>query len=109
MKKNLKELLFVGFTAGVFSTCMTWALRENAWLVLPVFVVSLMAIGWFWASKFKRDWKKAALENTVNVTREDMLALLKCRSKDEFIVVCSILCLDPALLMKSFPFLRWDD
>lgn len=107
--KGLKKLLLVGLTAGVFSSSVTWALRENAWLVMPVFLVSMTVIGWVWSAKFKRDWKKAALENTVNVTLEDMRALVKCKSREEFIVVCSIFCLDPALLMKSYPFLRWED
>ena len=107
--KGLKNLLLVGLTAGVFSTCVTWALRQNAWLVLPAFLVCVMVVGWFWASKYKRKWKDAALENTVNVTLEDMRALVKCKSREEFIVVCSIFCLDPYLLMKSYPFLKWDD
>lgn len=106
---GLKKLLLVGLTAGVFSSSVTWALRENTWLVLPVFLVCVMTIGWFWAATYKRKWKDAALENTVNVTLEDMRALVKCKSREEFIVVCSIFCLDPYLLMKSYPFLKWDD
>lgn len=107
--KGIPKLLLIGLTAGVFSSSVTWALRENAWLVLPVFLVSTMVVGWFWAARFKRKWKDAALENTVNVTLEDMRALVKCKSREEFIVVCSIFCLDPYLLMKSYPFFRWDN
>ena len=107
--KGITRLLPLGLTAGVFSSSVTWALRENAWLVLPVFLVSAMVVGWVFAAKYKRDWKKAALENTVNVTLEDMRALVKCKSREEFVVVCSIFCLDPYLLMRNYPFLRWDD
>lgn len=105
--KGLKNLLLVGLTAGVFSSCVTWALRENAWLVLPVFLVCVITIGWFCAAKFKREWKKAALENTVNVTREQMNRLTKCESQEEFALVCSILHLDYELLLKNYPFLKW--
>ena len=55
--KGAKNLLLVGLTAGVFSSSVTWALRENAWLVLPVFLICAMVVGWFWASKYKRKWK----------------------------------------------------
>lgn len=106
---GFKKLLLVGLTAGVFSSSVTWALRENAWLVLPVFLVTTMAVGWFWAAKYKRKWKDAALENTVNVTREAMFALLKCQSREEFIVLCAVFCLDPKLLMKNYPFFKWED
>lgn len=109
MKGKLKNQLFIGITAGVFSTCVTWALKENAWLVLPVFIVCVMTIGWVWTAKFKRDWKKATLENTVNVTREQMHVLTNAKSHEEFILICALTDLDPALLMKSFPFLKWDD
>lgn len=107
--KGFKQLLPVGLMAGVFSTCATWALKENAWLVLPVFIVCVITIGWTWASKFRRKWRDAALENTINVTRQQMNRLTKCESQEEFALVCSILHLDYELLLKSFPFLTWDD
>lgn len=106
---GFKRQLAIGLTAGVFSTAVSWALKENAWLVLPVFIVCVMMIGWVWASKFKRKWRDAALENTVNVTREQMHRLTECGSQEEFALVCSILHLDYMLLLKNYPFLRWDD
>lgn len=109
MKSKLKDQLFIGITAGVFSTFVSWALKTSAWLVLPAFLVSMAAIGWVWTSKFKRDWKKATLENTVNVTREQMHVLTNAKSHEEFILICALTDLDPALLMKNYPFLRWDN
>lgn len=110
MKKiKIKEQLAIGLTAGVFSTVVSWALKTNAWLVLPAFLVSMIAIGWVWTAKFKRDWKKATLENTVNVTREQMHVLTNAKSREEFMLICALTDLDPKLLMKSFPFLRWDN
>jgi hypothetical protein len=107
--KGLKKLLLVGLTAGVFSSSVTWALRENAWLVLPVFIVCVIVVGWTWDSKFKRKWRDAALKNTVNVTREQMNRLTNCGSQEEFALVCSIFQLDYELLMKNYPFFKWDD
>ena len=107
--KGFKKQLAIGLTAGVFSTAVSWALKENAWLVLPMFLVSMMVIGWVWTAKFKRDWKKATLENTVNVTREQMNRLTNCRSEEEFRIMCVLMDLDYVLLMKSYPFFKWDD
>ena len=102
-------MLLVGLTAGVFSSSVTWALRENAWLVLPVFLICAMVVGWFWASKYKRKWKDAALENTVNVTREQMHVLTNAKSREEFVLRCVLMDLDSVLLMKSYPFFKWDE
>lgn len=107
MKGKLKDQLFIGITAGVFSTLVSWALKTNAWLVLPAFLVSMAAIGRVWTSKFKRKWKDAALENTVNVTREQMHVLTNAKSREEFMLICALMDLDPKLLMKSYPFFRW--
>ena len=56
-----------------------------------------------------REWKQFKVERTRDITREQMHRLTGCQSVEEFRMLCATMFLDDKLLMKSYPFLKWDD